>query len=72
MVEMIPAGSSTIESIGYDPGARELHVRFVRAGVTYVYLAVDSSVFRAFLATESKGQFFYEHVRDAYSYRQLE
>lgn len=71
MVEMVPVRSSTLESIGYDPETRELHVRFARAAVTYVYLDVERSVFQSFLGAESKGQFFHEQVKDSYSYRQL-
>lgn len=72
MVLMIPLRSSSIEAAGYDAGSRELHVRFVESGVTYVYTNVERTVFEALLQADSKGAFFQEHVRDTYSYRRLE
>ena len=67
---MVPVTSDTIEAIGYDASRRELHVRFTRAGSTYVYRDVGRAVYEEFLRAESKGAFFYSQVRDVYSSRQ--
>lgn len=71
MTDMMRVKSSSIQSIGYDPKERTLSVCFVESGVTYLYMNVDSEVFQAFQSANSKGQFFKDHVRDAYSYRRV-
>ncbi|MFI5339435.1 MAG: KTSC domain-containing protein [Candidatus Methylomirabilales bacterium] len=48
--------SSNIRSIGYARGAGILYIKF-HHGSTYRYFDVPESVFREFLASESKGRF---------------
>ena len=62
--------SSSVDSIGYDPGTRRLYVRFV-GGRGYVYYDVAQSVFDAFLEADSKGRFVNFEIKGAYSYRRL-
>lgn len=61
--------SSAIERISHDEATRLLHVRFV-SGRCYAYSGVPRSVYHAFLAAESKGAFFNQHIRDLYPYRE--
>lgn len=56
--------SSVIEDIEYD-GADQLVVTFVN-GRRYAYQGVSTALVRAFVAAESKGRFFNEHIRDAF------
>jgi KTSC domain len=63
--------SSSIEAIGYDAAASELHVRFLESGETYVYRAVPELVYRQLLRSDSKGTFVSERIRDEYDFRIL-
>ena len=62
--------SSSVDSIGYDPGTRRLYVRFV-GGRGYVYYDVDQAVFDALLGADSKGRFVNSEIKGAYDYRRL-
>lgn len=59
--------SSAIREIDYDAANRTLFVRFT-SGKRYAYLDVPEAVYEAFLAAESKGRFFADEIRDAYSF----
>ena len=71
MIEMHYVESSNIEAIGYDVDRRQLHVRFLKTGATYVYDDVDEWVFNEFLQSESKGRYFNQNIREAYSFGRL-
>lgn len=71
MPEMIFVDSSNIEAIGYDSAARELHVRFLKSGDTYVYYEVEASVFEDFKRADSKGTFLNAHIKDRYGFGKL-
>ena len=68
MPEMHYVDSSTVEAIGYDEGAQELHVRFVRSGHTYVYFNVERWVFDEFMQSDSKGTYLNQHIVGRYDY----
>ena len=63
--------SSSIDSVGYDPVTQRLYVRFVESGAAYVYADVPESVFDQLLAAGSKGRYFNQMIRGAFSYRRL-
>ena len=67
---MTPVTSSFVEAVGYDPEARELHVRLA-GGRGYRYLGVPASVFEEFLAAPSKGTFFNGRVKHNYDWEPL-
>ncbi len=69
MPEMRTVASSTIASIGYDPEARELYVRFHSPPGIYIYYPVDAAVFEEFLRAPSKGDYFNRKVKGTYIYR---
>lgn len=69
--KLMPVESSSIESVGYDPGTRRLYVRFLQSGKAYVYYDVEEDVFEDLLAANSKGAFFNSEIRGAFSYHQL-
>ncbi len=49
--------STSIASIGYDPGRYELEVEFRESGDVYRYFDVPAGEYTAFLAAESKGSY---------------
>jgi len=71
MPDMIFVDSSTVEAIGYDSTARELHVRFTQSGETYVYYEVEEWVFEDFKRADSKGTFLNTNIKGRYSFGKL-
>lgn len=58
--------SSALRQVGYKEDERELYVRFIDSGETYVYFGVDPATYEALRAAESKGRYYSLHVRDAF------
>ena len=71
MPEMIFVNSSTVEAIGYDSATLELHVRFLRTGITYSYYAVEEWRFKELMAADSKGIYFNESIKPNYQCAKL-
>lgn len=71
MPEMQYVDSSNIEAIGYDFETRELHVRFLKSGDTYIYYDVEDWVFSEFLQAGSKGGYLGAQIRGRYQYSKL-
>jgi hypothetical protein len=65
---MPDVASSTIERIRYIDATRQLVITFKPSGLTYIYFDVDSEEYRAFLAADSKRQFFEDHIKDRFNY----
>jgi KTSC domain len=59
--------SSVIQEFAYDATAQALSITFV-SGKTYVYDRVPPSLYDAFAAAGSKGEFFNRYIRDHYAY----
>ncbi len=66
MPEMIFVDSSNIEAIGYDTGALELHVRFLRSGETYVYYGVEAWRHQELMQADSKGVYVNANIKPNY------
>lgn len=62
--------SSAIHAIGYDPERRTLEIIFTGGGI-YLFYNVPPEVFRGFLATESKGNYFQERIRGRFRHERL-
>lgn len=62
--------SSAILRLNHHADSRTLFVVFVDGDV-YAYFDVPPAVYEAFLAAESKGRFFADHVRDRYAYHKV-
>jgi hypothetical protein len=58
--------SSTILSVGYEPGSETLEVEFKGTG-TYQYYNVPISIHQEFMASDSKGKFFNVYIKNAYA-----
>ena len=71
MPKMSSVDSSNVEAIGYDPDNRELHVRFLKSGATYVYYDAQEWVFREFMQADSKGTYLNTSIKGRYRYRKL-
>jgi hypothetical protein len=71
MPEMIFVDSSNIEAIGYDAGALELHVRFLKTGITYVYYGVEEWRYQELMQTDSKGQYLNANIKPNYQFAKL-
>lgn len=63
-------GSSTIEAIGHDPGANELHVKF-KSGATYAYTDVHRLYYQKMLEANSAGSYHAEHIKGVFKHRKL-
>lgn len=63
-IAMTPVESNQVGAVGYDPASKTLAVTFTRgAGAIYHYPNVEPEVHAAFMAAESKGKFFGEHIK---------
>ncbi len=71
MPEMEFVTSENVEAIGYDVENRELHVRFLRSGITYVYSNVDEYIFQELRMAESKGAYINQRIRNNFEFRKL-
>jgi len=62
--------SSSLSSVGYDPGSETLEVEFRNGGV-YRYLEVPEGEWRSLQSAESKGSYLNTHIKPSYRYRKL-
>ena len=63
--EMQYVQSSSIEMVGYDAEAQQLHVTFKKTG-TYVYGGVPPHVWDQLMAAPSKGNFVNTIIKPSY------
>lgn len=54
--------SSTIQTIGYDPDAKTLHVTF-HSGGQYTYHDVPAETHKDLMESESKGNFLHQNIK---------
>jgi hypothetical protein len=64
-LEWVPVESRVFTGAAYRDGARQLYLRF-RDGDIYRYFNCRESVYREFLAADSKGGYFSEHIRSRF------
>jgi lysyl-tRNA synthetase class 2 len=70
MLSWEPVESDVIAALAYDAPRCHLYVR-IKPNRVYRYLDVPATVAEAFLAAESKGRYFSEHVRDAFEFEEI-
>ena len=72
---MIPVESTNVQAFGYVDEDQTLFVDFLAkgnsAGSRYVYYEVEPDIYAQFMASPSKGQFIWTHLRDRYDYERL-
>ena len=62
--------SSSISSVGYNAASKTLEVEF-HNGSLYRYYDVPQSVYDAWMAAPSKGQFFTGYIRGQYRFEKV-
>lgn len=70
-VERHPVSSSNLQAVGYDHSTHVLEVEFTNGSV-YQYFDVPQSIYQGLMAAPSKGSYLHTHIKDLYSYRQIE
>jgi len=68
---MVVVKSSNIHSLEYIPEEKELTIEFNSGGV-YVYRKVPKDVYDSFLEADSKGKFFFKHIKKNYDFERLQ
>lgn len=64
-VEWVPCESGLFSAAAYRDSARQLYLRFYDGDI-YRYFACPVSVYREFLAAESKGRYFSQRIRNRF------
>ena len=68
-IEMTFVSSSTVESVGYDSAAQELHVTFLKGGY-YIYSGVSEELYHGLISAPSVGSYLDQNIKKAgYAYR---
>ena len=62
-ITLVPVKSEQLAAIGHDPAREVLAVQFKRGGALYHYSGVTREQHAVFLAADSKGAFFAQHIR---------
>jgi hypothetical protein len=65
---MAQVESEVIDEVDYEAELSTLYVRFAHGG-WYSYFAVPKRIYEDFLAADSHGRFFRDHIRDRFPYR---
>lgn len=55
--------SSNLKEVGYNSESRELYITFVRGG-TYKYSPISEQGHRELMASDSKGHYFSQNIKD--------
>ncbi|PYS26551.1 MAG: KTSC domain-containing protein [Acidobacteria bacterium] len=69
-MERRTVGSSSLTSMGYDSRSETLEVEFTN-GAVYQYYNVPLTLYEAFIAAASKGQFYNSQIKDAFPYARV-
>jgi len=69
-MERIPVFSSNLRSVGYDHYTQTLEIEF-RGGRLYAYYHVPESRYNGLMSAGSKGSYFHNYIKHAFSYRKL-
>ena len=69
-MDWLPLDSSVFTASAYLPATRTLYLRF-HSGELYCYFDFPAQQYRAFLASDSNGQYFSKNIRDRFPYRHL-
>ena len=66
--EMRRVRSSTVESVGYEPEHRRLHIKF-KSGQHYSYEDVSADMHANIHSAQSVGKFVHQHIKGKYTHR---
>lgn len=68
---MQPVKSSNIKAVGYDEATKKLTVQF-HSGSTHCYEDVEPHDHKKFMAAESIGSHFHQHIRSGFKSSKVE
>ena len=71
-MDRLPIDSSLIRAIGYDFPNSVLEVELLPSGRVYRYFDVPLSIYNELMASDSKGSYFNESIRDLYPFEEEE
>jgi len=69
-VDLVKVKSTNISAVGYDRQAGILRVLFLE-GSMYDYMGVPAGLHNQLMTTDSKGQFFKDHIREQYNFTKV-
>ena len=71
MAESIAASvsSTCVDSLFYNGDTQDLTVTFAQSGASYTYAGVPAAVAQGLVDAGSKGRYFNQAIKGAYSYR---
>ena len=69
-MERKSVNSSTIRSVGYDPGSQTLEIEF-RSGSIYQYSRVSSEIHRKLMAAPAIGSYFKDNIEEEFSAKRI-
>jgi hypothetical protein len=70
-MQRTPVDSTVVAAIGYDERKEILEIEFHFRNAVYQYEDVPAEVWAAFKASDSKGKYFNENIRNSYFERKL-
>ena len=69
-MDWVPFDSSALNAAAYAPAQHLLYLEF-HSGERYRYFDFPPEQYRDFLAAESKGTYFGQHIRDRFRFERL-
>lgn len=69
--EMKPVKSSNVESVGYHPESKTLHVKF-KGGGHYTHTCVSASEHAALMSAESVGKAYNSNIKGIFPHQKLD
>jgi len=69
-MELVPVESDVIRAVAYEPEERHLYIEFP-SGDIYRYLFFYPGQYREFMAAESLGRYFAQHIRDKFPFEKV-
>ncbi|MBO5423931.1 MAG: KTSC domain-containing protein [Lachnospiraceae bacterium] len=66
---MTSVNSTNIDSVGYNADTQILTVQFKVSGQVYEYLNVPQTLYEGLMASESKGTYLNDNIRNQFAYR---
>ena len=70
-MEYIDVSSSNIRAVGYDEANSSMHVKF-NSGSLYEYRNIPYYIYEGMLSATSVGRYFHSHVKNSFTYVQLQ
>jgi hypothetical protein len=66
MTEWMDVDSEAIRRVGYETSTMKMYIDFENSDSVYTFCRVPEDVFRSFLASSSKGQFYHQTIKGKY------